>query len=103
MHLLARSRARARGKPRHYPAPKRPPQIICYICDLSLLSRAASSGITRLEADRHAAGPLSPSWSKREDATMKNPGMKHGAELCVGGSAGLIVAGLLAAGALSGW
>ena len=34
---------------------------------------------------------------------MKNPGMKHGAELCVGRSAGLIVAGLLAAGALSGW
>ena len=34
---------------------------------------------------------------------MKIPGMKHGAELCVGRSAGLVIAGMLAAGALSGW
>src|SRR5207344_3089640 len=40
---------------------------------------------------------------KREDATMKIPGMKYGAEFCAGRSAGLVIAGLLAAGALSGW
>jgi hypothetical protein len=34
---------------------------------------------------------------------MKIPGVKYGAELCAGRSAGLIIAGLLAAGALSGW
>ena len=34
---------------------------------------------------------------------MKIPGMKYGAELCAGRSAGLVIAALLAAGALSGW
>jgi hypothetical protein len=62
--------------------------------------------MTRL-AKRTAMRPVH--WSAqvvvapRKDATMKIPGMKYGAGRGPGRSAGVAVAVLLAAGAVSGW